>query len=130
MTSGRDMDFKEGTMAGILSNSFPASYDPIKMSLGQLDHKAYTFKAVERAMLEELSRRSLSATPVSPQPSESSVMYTNTAASRGENKENSSKPIKNKRTEKKTNTKGRFCTYCGLDNHTVDDCRVRKRARR
>ena len=93
--SGRDMDFKEGTMAGILSNSFPASYDPIKMSLGQLDHKAYTFKAVERAMLEELSRRSLSATPSSAQQSEDNAMYTNTATPRGENKGKPSKPNNN-----------------------------------
>lgn len=124
--SGRDMDFKEGTMAGILSNSFPASYDPIKMSLGQLDHKAYTFKAVERAMLEELSRRSLSAASTSPQPSESSAMYTHTAAPRGEKKEKLSKS-NNKKNEKRTNSTS-FCTHCGRDNHTVDRCREKQRA--
>jgi len=126
--SGRDMDFKEGTLAGILSNSFPASYDPIKMSLGQLDHKAYTFKAVERAMLEELSRRSLSAASTSPQPSESSsAMYTNTAAPRGEKKEKSSKSNNSKKNEKRTNGTS-FCTHCGRDNHTVDRCREKQRA--
>ena len=126
--SGRDMDFKEGTMAGILSNSFPSSYDPVKMSLGQLDHKAYTFKAVERAMLDELARRSLSAASTSPQSSESSAMYTNKARPPDKKKERPSKANNNNNNNKKKTNTNAFCTHCGRDYHTIDQCRDRQRA--
>ena len=51
--SSLKLDLPEQFLAAVLSISFPASFNPVKVYLQQLDAKAYTFNEVSRHMLNE-----------------------------------------------------------------------------
>jgi transposase InsO family protein len=108
------MHFTESLLAAALMNSFPPSYDVVKMSLGQLKEDDFTVAAVSSAMLNEEQRR-ITASTAFPSPSGTSD-YSALIAHRPQLQQ-----------QPPTDRSLMTCNWCGLPRHLENECHRKSR---
>ena len=120
--TGLGIEYNDALLAAHLMFSFPASYEPIKMTLATLEQKDFTFETVSRAMLNEDARRAVAASasavpaPVLRNDGEAAALAAATATLQA---------AVGKKTRQDTKDK-LVCNWCGLKRHVEATCWKKK----
>ena len=120
--TGLGIEYNDALLAAHLMFSFPASYEPIKMTLATLEQKDFTFETVSRAMLNEDARRAVAASasavpaPVLRNDGEAAALAAATATLQAAVGKKTRQDAKDKL----------VCNWCGLKRHVEATCWKKK----